>query len=110
MLIANRTAAAIVLGVACSLRPAVAPAQSRVAGNYVLLATDSLSVDRHACRAFALQPALDPVTLLLRKPFRFRWFVWKIGEKKDAEQNGGQPFDKEEPLPTGQTETALKIE
>ena len=46
MLIANRTAAAIVLGVACSLRPAVAPAQSRVAGNYVLLATDSLSVDR----------------------------------------------------------------
>ena len=46
MLIANRTAAAIVLGVACSLRTAVAPAQSRVAGNYVLLATDSLSVDR----------------------------------------------------------------
>jgi hypothetical protein len=38
--------ATIALGIACSLRPAVAAAQSRSAADYVLLATDVLSVDR----------------------------------------------------------------
>jgi hypothetical protein len=38
--------ATIALGIACSLRPAVAPVQSRSAADYVLLATDALSVDR----------------------------------------------------------------
>jgi hypothetical protein len=41
-----RAAAVIAFGIACSLRPAAAPAQSRSPADYVLLATDALSVDR----------------------------------------------------------------
>jgi hypothetical protein len=41
-----RAAAVIAFGVACSLRPAAAPGQSRAPADYVLLATDALFVDR----------------------------------------------------------------
>ena len=41
-----RAAAVLALGIACSLHPAAAPAQSRSAADYVLLASDALSVDR----------------------------------------------------------------
>jgi cysteine-rich repeat protein len=46
MSFASPTAAAVVIAVAWALRPSVAPAQSRAAADYVLLASDSLSADR----------------------------------------------------------------